>query len=86
MSENLSQLRSRIDELDIEIVNKIQERASIASKIGEVKRANGEEIFRPDREKEVYKKVTMNNPGPLPDQALISIYREIMSGDRKSVV
>jgi chorismate mutase / prephenate dehydratase len=80
MNENLSELRSKIDELDIEIVNKIQERASIASKIGEVKRANGEEIFRPDREKDVYKKVTKNNPGPLSDQALISIYREIMSG------
>ncbi|MBK8399394.1 MAG: prephenate dehydratase [Leptospiraceae bacterium] len=80
MSEDLSHLRIRIDELDNEIVSKIQERASIASKIGEVKRAKGEEIFRPDREKEVYKKVTTNNPGPLSDQTLISIYREIMSG------
>jgi len=73
MNEDLSNLRFRIDELDTEIVNKIQERAAIASKIGEVKRAKGEEIFRPDREKDVYKKVTKNNPGPLPDQALISI-------------
>ncbi len=80
MNDDLSHLRERIDELDVEIVNKIQERASIASKIGEVKRSKGEEIFRPDREKEVYKKVTKNNPGPLSDLALISIYREIMSG------
>ena len=66
MNEDLSNLRSRIDELDTEIVNKIQERAAIASKIGEVKRAKGEEIFRPDREKDVYKKVTKNNLGPFP--------------------
>ena len=50
MNDDLSHLRERIDELDVEIVNKIQERASIASKIGEVKRSKGEEIFRPDRE------------------------------------
>ena len=37
MNEDLSNLRFRIDELDTEIVNKIQERAAIASKIGEVK-------------------------------------------------
>ncbi|HMV46106.1 MAG TPA: prephenate dehydratase, partial [Leptospiraceae bacterium] len=67
-------------ELDIEIVNKIQERASVVSKIGEIKRSKGEEVFRPDREKDVYKRVTRNNQGPLPDQTLISIYREIMSG------
>ena len=73
MSEDLSQLRQRIDELDIEIVNKIQERASVVSKIGEIKRSKGEEVFRPDREKDVYKRVTRNNQGPLPDQTLISI-------------
>lgn len=80
MNEDLSQLRQRIDELDIEIVNKIQERATVVSKIGEIKRSKGEEVFRPDREKDVYKRVTKNNKGPLPDQTLISIYREIMSG------
>ncbi len=77
--EELSNLRKQIDSLDLEIVTKIQERAKIASSIGEVKRAKGEPIYRPDREKEVYEKIKKLNMGPLPDTALTSIYREIMS-------
>lgn len=80
MELDLSQLRKEIDRLDETIVKTIQERAELASKIGELKRGKGEPIFRPDREKEVYKKITQGNKGPLPDNALISIYREIMSG------
>ncbi len=77
--EELSNLRKQIDSLDLEIVTKIQERAKIASIIGEIKKAKGEPIYRPDREKEVYEKIKKLNKGPLPDTALTSIYRELMS-------
>ena len=77
--EELSNLRKQIDSLDLEIVTKIQERAKIASTIGELKKAKGEPIYRPDREKEVYEKIKKLNKGPLPDTALTSIYRELMS-------
>ena len=77
--EELSNLRKQIDSLDLEIVTKIQERAKIASTIGEIKKAKGEPIYRPDREKEVYEKIKKLNKGPLPDTALTSIYRELMS-------
>lgn len=78
--DELAELRKQIDELDIVIIEKIQERAVIASKIGELKKKKGEPIFRPDREREVYEKIKKLNKGPLPDTALTSIYREIMSG------
>ncbi|MEM7179744.1 MAG: prephenate dehydratase [Spirochaetota bacterium] len=82
MNTNLSDLRQQIDTLDIEIIHKIQERAKVAEKIGELKRVKGEPIYRPDREQEVYQKVKRLNKGlgPLPDRTLSSIYREIMSG------
>ncbi len=80
MNENLSELRKEIDELDLEIVKKIQSRAKVASQIGDIKKKSGDPIYRPDREKEVYKKITKDNSGPLPDKVLASIYREIMSG------
>jgi chorismate mutase/prephenate dehydratase len=76
---DLNELRNEIDKLDAEIIAKIQARAEIASKIGEIKRSKGEPIFRPDREKEVYEKIKRLNKGPLPDSSLTSIYREIMS-------
>ncbi|MCB1178770.1 MAG: prephenate dehydratase [Leptospiraceae bacterium] len=80
MNEDLSELRKQIDSLDKDIVSKIQERASVANKIGEIKRSKGEAIYRPDREKDVYDRIKKLNNGPLPDSVLIAIYREIMSG------
>jgi chorismate mutase / prephenate dehydratase len=80
MNENLSDLRKQIDSIDVDIVNKIQERAKLASQIGEIKKKSGDPIYRPDREKEVYEKITKLNQGPLPDKVLTSIYRELMSG------
>jgi chorismate mutase/prephenate dehydratase len=80
MNENLNELRVEIDRLDKDIVRLIQERTKVASQIGEVKRKAGEPIYRPDREKEVYSKITKENKGPLTDSVLKSIYREIMSG------
>lgn len=80
MNENLLELRNQIDSLDKEIIQKIQERAVIAGKIGHVKKQKGEPIYRPDREKEVYQKVKQLNKGPLSDSAIVAIYREIMSG------
>jgi chorismate mutase/prephenate dehydratase len=79
MNEELRNLRKKIDSLDSIIVKTIQERADIASKIGEIKRKNGDPIYRPDREKEVYEKIKGLNQGPLSDTAITSIYREIMS-------
>lgn len=79
MNEDLSELRKEIDHLDKEIVEKLQERARLASKIGDIKKLKGDPIYRPDREKEVYEKIKKMNLGPLPDNALTSIYREIMS-------
>ncbi|MDX1960348.1 MAG: prephenate dehydratase [Leptospiraceae bacterium] len=80
MNENILELRKKIDALDEIIIEKIQERAGLASLIGEEKRKNGEPIYRPDREKDVYEKIKRLNKGPLSDSALTSIYREIMSG------
>jgi chorismate mutase / prephenate dehydratase len=80
MNFDLSSIRNQIDSLDKEIVEKIQERAKLASQIGAIKREKGEPIYRPDREREVYQKIKNLNTGPLPDSALVAIYREIMSG------
>ncbi len=76
---DLSEFRKQIDELDEKIVSSIEERAKIASKIGEIKRESKEPIYRPDREREVYEKIKKINKGPLSDSSLTSIYREIMS-------
>src|SRR5258708_1418131 len=81
----LKQLRSQIDKLDVEIVKLINHRASIAAEIGRAKVEQGEDIFSPAREEEVYQNVLVaneKNKGPLPETTIRAIFREIMSGAR----
>lgn len=76
----LSRLRKKIDSIDSSIVKLLNRRADISKKIGSFKRSKNLEIYAPDRESEIYRKVARENSGPLPDDSLRSIYKEIMSG------
>lgn len=76
----LKDLRKRIDRLDEKIVDLINKRAEIALKIGGVKKKLGREVYAPDREKDIYRRIKTLNKGPLPVSALRAIFREIMSG------
>jgi chorismate mutase/prephenate dehydratase len=81
----LKALRSQIDKLDLQIVKLVNERASIAGEIGRAKMEQGEDIFSPAREEEVYQNVLQANEkqkGPLDEGTIRAIFREIMSGSR----
>ncbi len=77
---NLSQLRKRVDALDGRILQLLNERANLSLAIGRAKSKTSASIYSPDREKEVYQKLTSNNEGPLSSSSLKAIYREVMSG------
>ena len=78
----LAPLRQRIDELDQQLVNLLNERAGVVIKVGQVKRSAGEAvpIYAPDREQAVMQKIRNANQGPLPDACVEGIWRELMSG------
>ncbi len=76
---SLEKLRKQIDVLDKQIVALLNRRANITLKIGDIKNKTGKSIYCPEREKEVFNKVSELNQGPLSKDALESIYREIMS-------
>jgi chorismate mutase/prephenate dehydratase len=78
----LKSLRSTIDKLDLQILDLVNKRASLAADIGKVKNDQGSEIFSPAREEEVYQNVLEANKGPLDQATIRAIYREIMSGAR----
>lgn len=78
----LRSLRSQIDKLDLQILKLINERASVAAEIGKVKNDHGNEVFSPAREEEVLLNVIEANKGPLGEETVRSIFREIMSGSR----
>ncbi len=82
MSEELNRLRERIDELDARLLALLNERARLAQAVGEAKRAQGEGddgFYRPDREARILRRVKHDNPGPLPDETVARLFRELMS-------
>ena len=76
----LGDARTRIDALDEKIVALINERGSLAQRIGRVKAVEGTPVYAPDREREILDRLVQLNNGPLPDRVLRAVYREIMSG------
>jgi len=77
---SLDELRKKIDKIDNQLVKLLNERARIVIEIGTVKSKSGKPVYAPDREKEVFERITKVNKGPLPDKCLTAIWRELMSG------
>ena len=78
----LSSLRGQIDKVDQELVGLLNRRAEIALRIGQIKQAEGLDIWSSAREDEVIARVLAASAGPLPTDTLRLIFRELMSGSR----
>ena len=76
-------LRERIDALDEQIVTLLNERASCALEIGEIKRDVGMAIYQPGREKDVLDHVRRVNPGPLDGDAVTRLFERIIDEARR---
>jgi chorismate mutase/prephenate dehydratase len=76
----LSCVRERIDAIDEELLRLISERAACAKRVAEIKAANGDtHFYRPEREAAVLLRIREQNPGPLGDEEIARLFREIMS-------
>ena len=76
---NLNELRNKLDEIDKKVVGLLNKRARLILKVGRIKTRDKKEIFVPEREKEIYRKIASANKGPLSNSSFEAIYREIMS-------
>ena len=78
---NLAEMRKRIDEVDRQIQALINERARYAQQVGVSKGDLGTAVdyYRPEREAEVLRAVRERNDGPLRDDEMLRLFREIMS-------
>ncbi len=79
-SDALAPLRARIDALDRQIVERLNERAEVVREIGRVKNASQTPIYAPEREQKVFRQLRQYNKGPLPDACVEAVWREVMSG------
>jgi chorismate mutase/prephenate dehydratase len=78
-TDGLAGLRQHIDTLDRQLLEMLNERAHLAEQVGDIKRAEGSPFFRPDRVAQVLEKIQQLNPGPLKNNHVAAIWREIMS-------
>lgn len=79
---HLATLRGQIDRLDLQILELLNKRASVAAQIGKVKADQGGEVFSAAREEEVLGNVLAAHRGPLDTTTIKSIFRELISGSR----
>ncbi len=78
---DLTQIRNRIDAVDRKIQSLINERARYAQQVGISKGelSSAVDYYRPEREAEVLRAVLERNEGPLRDEEMLRLFREIMS-------
>jgi chorismate mutase len=70
--------RKKIDEIDLQLVALINERALAALAIGKLKSTANLPVYEPNRERMVFDRVRAANKGPLPDIELQHIYERII--------
>jgi chorismate mutase/prephenate dehydratase len=71
--------RKAIDKLDAQIVRLLNDRTRHVLEIGDIKLKAGEEIYAPHRERAILQRICKLNSGPITNESLRAIYREIMS-------
>ncbi len=76
---NIPEHRKAIDRLDARIVKLLNERTQHVLEIGAIKLKAGEETYAPHRELAVLQRLCRLNQGPITNESLRAIYREIMS-------
>ena len=74
----IEDLRSRVDEVDRELIRILNERARIVQEIVAIKAEAGKPLFDPRREEEILQKVAEQNQGPIYDTSMREIFGLIL--------
>jgi chorismate mutase len=74
--------RRKIDEIDRQLVQLLNERSRCVVEIGRIKHKSGEPVYQPDRENQVLDAAVRANPGPLPDAAIRRLFERILDEAR----
>ena len=79
----LDDLRNDIDRVDEVLVRLLNERARVACEIGKLKKAQGIELYQPEREKQVIDHVrSVATEGPLGPEAIARLFERIIDEAR----
>src|SRR5690348_13413539 len=81
MSKDMSEYRKEIDRIDDQIIRLLNERSKSVIEIGKIKKEKDADanLHTAGREAEIIERLTKLSTGPFPQEAIRSVYREIMS-------
>ena len=82
MDEELDEIREQIDGVDSEVLRLLNRRMELAIEAGRIKASMGLPLFHPEREQAVFQRLSKLNPGPLSEESLRYIYREVFAASR----
>jgi chorismate mutase len=74
----LEALRSQIDDLDVQIVRLLNDRARLGLQAGRAKVRSGRPVADSEREREVLVRVAMANDGPMPQDAVLALFHQLI--------
>ena len=80
---DLDHWRERIDEVDLQLLRLLNERARFALEIGEIKHKKNLPIYMPEREKWIYENMERLNRGPLSNAAVRRLFERIIDESRR---
>jgi len=78
----IDDIRIEIDRLDRELLKIFNQRASLALKIGEIKKDLGLPVYDPSREKRIFERMRKDNPGPLDNEAIVRLFERVIDESR----
>ncbi|MBI4229101.1 MAG: prephenate dehydratase [Deltaproteobacteria bacterium] len=81
-AEDLEVLRKRIDKVDEKILELLNDRGRFALEISKFKKKNSSGVYDSVREREIERQIKGRNTGPLSDECVINVFREIISSCR----
>jgi chorismate mutase-like protein len=76
---DISDWRTKIDALDLQIVELLNQRAEAARAIGKLKESTEMPVYEPKREQIIFDNVRSHNRGPLPNSELVYIYQRVIA-------
>lgn len=79
VKNDLKQLRDQIDTIDNQILDLLNQRAGVVVAVGKAKEGSDGTFYVPSREKAIYERLIASNPGPFPNDAVVKVFREIIS-------
>ena len=82
MKEPLNDLRAKIDEIDLKLLELLNQRAEYATEIATVKQRDDDSAtnyYRPERQFQLLSRLIESNSGPLSDTHVRGLFRQIMS-------